>query len=603
MNKKSLFSIIALIAIVALIAGSVFLQKENENEVVIKEVSEERVLNNASSFAKIYGYIRFYHPSDENEKVDWDKFAVYGLEKVKSSKNDKDLIQNLNELFIPIAPTIEISNKPSPLKAPYNKINLKEPELNMVFWQHSGLGTAYAKQQGSYKSQRIITPIDITSKNNNNLLFEEKPPPGEIKTYPITEDVYLHMPISLYYQHNKTLGATSETSKEFQKRLKAINNTPINDVEDSEVKMAAITVYWNVIQHFYPYHLESELNWSNELEAMLKRSEDEEITNVLKETTVLLKDGHANIINQNKNNGWFSRLPFQIERIDNRFFVANLDEEAPVKLGDELLSIDGVDAQTFFENECKFISGSHQYQEYRALETMISGKENQVAELVVKREGEKLNLEAIYANKAKTLVPPFKELEQGVYYINLTGDFKTYLDQNMNKLMNAKAIIFDVRGYITRIQDAVTLISYLTKETITGPKYKIPTTIYPNQEGITFDDVSWKIEPNKTYLEGKKYILVDPSALSASESFLGMMEDNQLAEFIGQPSAGVNGDINQVSLPGGLLFQFTGLKTVKKDGSQHHLIGIEPNYPISKTIEDVLSGEDKYISKALELIN
>jgi len=35
--------------------------------------------------AKLYGYIRYFHPSDEAARVDWDALAIYAAGKVKDA--------------------------------------------------------------------------------------------------------------------------------------------------------------------------------------------------------------------------------------------------------------------------------------------------------------------------------------------------------------------------------------------------------------------------------------------------------------------------------------------------------------------------------------
>lgn len=37
-----------------------------------------RRIANLEAFARLYGYVRFFHPSDEAAALDWDRFAVYG---------------------------------------------------------------------------------------------------------------------------------------------------------------------------------------------------------------------------------------------------------------------------------------------------------------------------------------------------------------------------------------------------------------------------------------------------------------------------------------------------------------------------------------------
>jgi hypothetical protein len=37
-------------------------------------VNEVRIIEQLRAFAKLYGYVRFFHPSDEAAELDWDSF-------------------------------------------------------------------------------------------------------------------------------------------------------------------------------------------------------------------------------------------------------------------------------------------------------------------------------------------------------------------------------------------------------------------------------------------------------------------------------------------------------------------------------------------------
>jgi len=44
------------------------------------------------------------------------------------------------------------------------------------------------------------------------------------------------------------------------------------------------------------------------------------------------------------------------------------------------------------------------------------------------------------------------------------------------------------------------------------------------------------------------------------------------------------------------------MKVVKHDGSQLHLIGIQPTVPVERTLKAVREGRDEYIEAALKII-
>lgn len=54
-------------------------------------------LVNVRAFAKLYGYVRFFHPSDEASSIDWDRFAILGVDRVTDASSVDVLQERLEE--------------------------------------------------------------------------------------------------------------------------------------------------------------------------------------------------------------------------------------------------------------------------------------------------------------------------------------------------------------------------------------------------------------------------------------------------------------------------------------------------------------------------
>lgn len=119
---------------------------------------EDRQIENLAAFAKLYGYVKYFHPSDEAHTMNWDKFAMYGAGRVSSCKTDEELLVALQEIFKPIAPTIQIYGTwDEPKKFDQSvlvPIQGKE-DYNLTYWQHTGLGFGMATNGRVYKSVRV----------------------------------------------------------------------------------------------------------------------------------------------------------------------------------------------------------------------------------------------------------------------------------------------------------------------------------------------------------------------------------------------------------------------------------------------------------------
>jgi len=102
--------------------------------------AESQKIQNLRAFAKLYGYVKYFHPSDEASSIDWDKFAIYGVKQVKDSKDSKELKNALEGLFLPIGPTIQIYTSDQKPEDPMKHVPDDTSGLKIVAWQHEGVG-------------------------------------------------------------------------------------------------------------------------------------------------------------------------------------------------------------------------------------------------------------------------------------------------------------------------------------------------------------------------------------------------------------------------------------------------------------------------------
>jgi C-terminal processing protease CtpA/Prc len=75
---------------------------------------------------------------------------------------------------------------------------------------------------------------------------------------------------------------------------------------------------------------------------------------------------------------------------------------------------------------------------------------------------------------------------------------------------------------------------------------------------------------------------------------------DRLEAVVGQRSAGTNGNITGLSLPGGFVFLFTGMEVRNPDGSRFHGVGIEPDVEVETSAADLRDGIDRDLLEAIE---
>ncbi|NIM82630.1 MAG: hypothetical protein GTN82_29335 [Candidatus Aminicenantes bacterium] len=99
-----------------------------------------RAIKNIEVFAKLYGYVKYFHPADEADKIDWERFAIYGVKRVEPAKNSTELKKILEELFLPIAPAIVIYHSKENVPFSVSRITPADTTgMKLITWQHYGV--------------------------------------------------------------------------------------------------------------------------------------------------------------------------------------------------------------------------------------------------------------------------------------------------------------------------------------------------------------------------------------------------------------------------------------------------------------------------------
>ena len=57
-----------------------------------------REIDNVAAFARLYGVVRFFYPSDAAAELDWNRFAVHGVARVRSARSATELETTLKQL-------------------------------------------------------------------------------------------------------------------------------------------------------------------------------------------------------------------------------------------------------------------------------------------------------------------------------------------------------------------------------------------------------------------------------------------------------------------------------------------------------------------------
>tara|TARA_R110000765_G_C18937136_1_gene607279 strand:+ start:99 stop:2354 length:2256 start_codon:yes stop_codon:yes gene_type:complete len=119
-------------------------------------------IENQKTFAKTYGYVKYFHPSDEASSVDWNKFAIYGASQVENCKSENELLEILKTLFEPIAPSIQFYLGEEAIDYDLKKITPEgSANYELAYWQHKGVSLGMTNKGKPYSSIRVNRNFEI----------------------------------------------------------------------------------------------------------------------------------------------------------------------------------------------------------------------------------------------------------------------------------------------------------------------------------------------------------------------------------------------------------------------------------------------------------
>ncbi len=109
------------------------------------------------------------------------------------------------------------------------------------------------------------------------------------------------------------------------------------------------------------------------------------------------------------------------------------------------------------------------------------------------------------------------------------------------------------------------------------------------------------LTPQQPHYAGKVVILIDEITQSSAE-YTAMAFRAAGAIVIGSTTAGADGNVSTVPLPGGLSSLISGIGVFYPDKTPTQRVGIVPDVVVTPTIAGIRAGRDELIEEALRQI-
>ncbi|HEX9161004.1 MAG TPA: S41 family peptidase [Thermoanaerobaculia bacterium] len=382
---------------------------------------------------------------------------------------------------------------------------------------------------------------------------------------------------------------------------------------DVEHRILAATRLWAVIHYFYPY-LDLIGDWDATFKQFIPRfiaaANADEYARAVVEMDTHVEDGHSFVSGPEfvqKLFGGPGRVPAEVRVVENEFVVTHSDVPE-LHAGDIVESIDGQPFRERVEQMRALVTGSRELpRTHRAAAFALRGPSDSTATLAVRgANGPRTVSVKRVPFKMPDASNPYRVLEGNIGYVDLTKLTPADVDAMFDELAKTSAIILDMRGYprgtawpiAPRINTRHAKIgAEFRRREVSGMNLGSDFSV----AGFYFDQPLPKAD--KPLYTGRIVTLIDDRAVSQSEHSCLFYEQAAGSKFIGTTTAGANGDVTNLVLPGAIVVSFTGHDVRHADGRQLQRVGIKPDIEVAPTIAGIRAGRDEVLERAVQYLN
>ncbi|MGH1340497.1 MAG: S41 family peptidase [Nannocystales bacterium] len=536
------------------------------------------------AFARLYGVVRYFHPTDAAHDADWAQVAADGVHAAAGATRYGELAKALRRTFAPYTHGLALWVAPSP-----EPPNLEPPprRADLIYWQHQGYeGTSLSLFRPPYASVRV------TPQTRYERRFSEAPDPTRPHTAPLLGPLHARIPLVLEPE------AAHRTPAPLAPTLDP------TDFSSRAVREALLIDVWAVLRHFYPYQEDVSVPWEDVLRQALRDTADDsteaDLIDSIRTLTRALQDGHARVEREgHRGIGW---LPVRTACVGDAVVVA-ASEDPNIAVGEVIATIDGTPAWPRAQAIAERLSGTPQWRRFRACTwDGARGPGGNTVTLGIERGGA---VEAVQTRYSLHEIVPdirpdaFGEVEPGVLYVDLTRLSWTDLKPRLEELVAAEGIVFDLRGYPIHNDD---LLDHLMSSPEDAAWMHVPRFIEPGGAPVSFADIGWNRRPSTPHIEAPTVFLINAAAISYAESILSYVQTHSLGTLVGSTTAGANGDIVRHDTLGGFYVVFSGMRVTRHDGTPFHNDGVTPEIQVRPSVAGIAEGRDEVLERGLDVL-
>lgn len=521
-------------------------------------------VQNLKELGLIWGFVKYYHPTVASGAVNWDYELFRMLPTVLEARNDAERDEALVEWIRKLGPVQKGDGEPTV------KAKLK-PDLDWI--TTSGFSDALST---------LLMDIRQAKRSDNHYYVGTIPNVGnpEFKN----EEAYMRM-----------------------------------EPADDGMRLLALYRYWNMIQYFFPYKNLIEEDWKGVLGEFVPKfaavGDSEGYMLALLELIGRIHDTHASIRNHPVLNRFFGErhAAVDVHFVEEQAVVTGYrhdewGEDSGLEVGDVITAINGKSVADRTEELLKYVPASNYARKLSDIGPMLLRSNDSTVRVDAVRNGRRFSKvlktygpgELKFNNPFYVQDMDFKIIGDDIAYIN-NGSFDAKdLSIYWDRMRNRKGLIIDARNYPAHFP-IHQLSAYLMP-------YPIPFVVF-SRGSVQHPGFFVMNQPlnagrsNDKRYDGKVVILVNETSLSSAEYHAMAYRVHPNATVMGSATAGADGNVSPIVLPGGIRTAISGIGVYYPNGGETQRVGIVPDIEVKPTIEGIKEGRDEVLTRAIEWIN
>lgn len=531
----------------------------HSSSVVFPEMTPQLV-DNLDLLGRVWGFLKYHHPNISKGEYNWDAELFKMLPGYLQVKDNKQRDAYLTKWILSFG------------KIPVNK-NVKPVDSNAVL-----------KPDMAWINQENLSP----------------------KLYNLLMKVYQNRNNGLYYVSISSLW------------VKAANFTHENNYADIEFpdagfQLLALYRYWNMVYYFFPYKSLTDADWNmvmkNQIPSFISANDKKAYWQAVRRLIALIDDTHGAVWNVKPTKTLdYYRPPFKVSFLKNDTLVVTsywdsnkVDSSGP-HIGDIITHIDGKPVSFWIDSLAPYYAASNYPVKLRQLSWEICGGNKPSVSISFISDGihkeatvTRYNVDEMGYNFQTDSIC-YKALGDSIGYVSMDDITEAWVKRIADTLHSTKGLILDLREYPN---ETINYKFYAILADKSRPYFKATEANMVNPGQFTFSKPVYTGKGKQAY-PGKIAILINEQSQSHAEFCTMMYRTLPNSIVIGNTTAGADGNVVGIQLPGGVCSYFSGIGIYYPDGTETQRVGIIPDIYVWPTVQGIRDGRDEIMEKALE---